>query len=165
MCRHNAVFARFLHGLCFLTISVAQTLGSSLLRVSDRAVELVWTATTGEGQTGSNTIEAENGDVLTMTVYLRTAGDEGLICYGVSVLFDICLQRPPCPPHVLGTECVEIIRCPDVCDSYQREVGSALGAGQYRSRDLQPMRQPSIAEAPANAYVSAVVSTPIFAIK
>ena len=89
MSRHYAVLARSLHGLCFLTIGVALTPDSSLLRASDRAVEFVWTATTGEGQTGSNTIEAENGDVLTMTVYLSTEGDQGIMCYGVSVLFDI----------------------------------------------------------------------------
>jgi CSLREA domain-containing protein len=33
----------------------------------------------------------------------------------LAFLFGTCSSSPPCPPHVLGTDCVRIAGCPDVC--------------------------------------------------
>ena len=54
-------------------------------------VELLWKHSTGDGLPGGPSIDAVDGDVLTLGVYLST-GEDGLDAYDVSILFDESLD-------------------------------------------------------------------------
>jgi hypothetical protein len=55
------------------------------------AVDVSWTATTGDGILSGNTIDALDGDVLTAEILILT-GFEGLSAYSVSIEFDSALD-------------------------------------------------------------------------
>ena len=60
---------------------------SPLQALAAPAVDIIFTATTGGGTTGGNSITASSGDTLTVTINL-TAESAGISSYGVSIEFD-----------------------------------------------------------------------------
>jgi hypothetical protein len=53
--------------------------------------DLVWTATTGLGNTGSNSIDVQDGDELTLSIVMTT--DQTLAAHGVSLDYDTDLAN------------------------------------------------------------------------
>ncbi len=81
-----------LASLCLLAASL---LAFGLAPIASGAeppdLSIVWTASDGDGPIGAPQIEAEAGDLLTATIYLRI-GSDGVRSYSISLLFDADLD-------------------------------------------------------------------------
>ena len=84
----------------------------SRVAVAEPEVELIWTGTSGSGTPGSNTITAEQGDVLQLDILVN--GDPlGFVSAMVSlswapnILSGYGAQECPSPPNLIPATCVD----------------------------------------------------------